>query len=169
MSDIYLGACSCRALCVSIRILNCTRYLTGNQCRSFNIGVVWLWRDVRVTVCAAVFCVRCNLLIYLKLLQLICSVWSTLECHQLTKHWRIMEHTLLIETTCYNKYFLSFYLETQSCFWCCKETPTSICKPHPNNYTVPNGTACVMGYCDDQVKASYHKHDINKLNDFFIE
>ncbi|KAK2166047.1 hypothetical protein LSH36_43g05043, partial [Paralvinella palmiformis] len=50
--------------------------------------------------------------------------------------------------------------ETQSCFWCCKETPTSICKPHPNNYTVPNGTACVMGYCDDQGVCKKQVHDL---------
>ena len=31
MSDTYLGAYSCRALYVCIRILNCTRYLTGSQ------------------------------------------------------------------------------------------------------------------------------------------
>ena len=53
-----------------------------------------------------------------------------------------------------------FFLETQSCFWCCKETPNSICKPHPNNYTLPNGTACVTGYCDDKVRDRCHYHGI---------
>jgi len=38
--------CSCRVLYVCIKILNYTRYLTGNQWRSFNIVVMWLRRVV---------------------------------------------------------------------------------------------------------------------------
>ena len=40
---------------------------------------------------------------------------------------------------------------TESCYWCCRDSPIGKCKPHPNNYFVPNGTYCVAGICNGQV------------------
>ncbi|XP_076457849.1 ADAM 17-like protease [Babylonia areolata] len=36
---------------------------------------------------------------------------------------------------------------SQSCQRCCRDSPTSECKPYDNHHPLPNSRPCVMGYC----------------------
>lgn len=36
---------------------------------------------------------------------------------------------------------------SESCQRCCRDTPTSECKPFDNNHPLPDGRPCVIGYC----------------------
>ena len=50
------GAVPCKHLYARSRILNSILFLTGSQCCSFSIGVIWSCFSVRVITLAALFC-----------------------------------------------------------------------------------------------------------------